>query len=308
MKKENCVTIYGCGSLGMSLLSELPACARNVNLYKYSFGKPKMTKKDCYFHGNNVSIVGSDYLVHANARMDLRNNVSCIIVTLTGEQLNEEIDFLLNLNIPLIICSTKYNIGLINRKIYCEEVPILISDNFALPIVDFWNRIENMDRLPESCNSKVHIIESHQSGKKDVSGTAIHVLKLLIDKGFSGELPDQKDYVIGKSSSSGSIVSIRGEDASLKYGVPKEFINGHAYHKITFYLFSYELARKYYDYFESLNNYSQEGVIEFKVSLENRTIEILHNINGREIYSDGVFTALEFLKTNPRVSSAIDLL
>lgn len=63
--------------------------------------------------------------------------------------------------------------------------------------------------------SRVSIIESHQSTKKDVSGTAQYIARSI------GESPK-------------IITSIRTAKEQLKLGVPKRYLKGHAYHKVTF--------------------------------------------------------------------------
>ena len=108
--------------------------------------------------------------------------------------------------IPIIFLSTNFNIKNVNACIYQTVNSSFQVKSFIESCLSFYkcNKVE-----------LVSIIESHQKNKKDVSSTA----KLLCD-----EL--KTPYKL--------IKSVRKLDRQLKLGIPKKYLDSHAYHKVTF--------------------------------------------------------------------------
>lgn len=118
------------------------------------------------------------------------------------------------------------------------------------------------------------VTESHQKTKADTSGTAKDVVKSL-NKLVGGDQPFEE----------ASIKKLRTDEDSKQFGVPEQYLGGHAYH--TYHLESPD----------------KNLVFEFK-----------HNINARGPYGDGVVDAVKFLskqidaKAKPKVYTMIDIL
>jgi len=116
------------------------------------------------------------------------------------------------------------------------------------------------------------ITESHQTKKADTSGTAKAIAQSLATL-------NNKPYNIDQ------INMIRDPASQLAFGVPEQFIGGHAYH-------TYSLK-------------SSDNTVEF---------QFVHNVNGRRIYAEGTADAVEFLakqiaaKSEQKVYSMIDVL
>ena len=121
---------------------------------------------------------------------------------------------------------------------------------------------------------KLQVTESHQITKADTSGTAKAVVDSL------KELNAEKDY------SYDDIKMIRDEKAALDFRVPKDALNGHAFHRYTL--------------------TSADGSVEFALE---------HNVAGRTIYAEGTADACQFLigkllenDSPPKVYSMVDVL
>jgi dihydrodipicolinate reductase len=89
---------------------------------------------------------------------------------------------------------------------------LIVCPNTSILLLKTLHIIKKFGRYFD--NEKISIIESHQSSKKSVPGTAYnfaHSLKVPVDQ----------------------IQSIREKDLQLNdIGIPKEYLNTHAYHKI----------------------------------------------------------------------------
>jgi len=311
------VLVYGVGKLGESIIKGL--IDRGIEVFYESYNGPS-DKEYVIDHKNVlVDILNSSKLKNNIYNKELKKQVSYIVVTLTGEVLEKEIDFLLSLGIPLVILSTKFDEKVISQKAINANVKILMSQNMALGIVDFWDRIQKIPNIPDN-SSEIYLfaIESHQSSKADISGSAIKVLEYFKAKEvcvfFDDE--DKKSFNKGVDGEYGCIQCIRTEETQLNdLKVPKEYISGHGYH--TFSIFPEiwdDISTRYlsllYREFKSLEAYTIEGVFEFKVYLEQDTgLIIVHNINGRDIYTDGVVQSIQFLeKQKQGVYSALDII
>jgi dihydrodipicolinate reductase len=318
MKK---VMIYGVGKLGFSLLEGLSA--KKIELYKYSYTGDDFQEKEFEFNGQKVLICSSNVLGIDERVTDIMENVSVIVVTLAGNVLEKEIDFLLTLDIPLIILSTQYDVEMVRQKAIIDNVTVVMSENIALPIVDFWDRLENLVDFDNKSKLKISITESHQSSKSDISGSAIKVLDLLKAKGLSVDFSDKDrlKYKVGLDGNYGCISCLRNNVTQETYGIPVEHLSGHAYHSFWFYCENinnekcddYIYLEYMFDVLRTLVNYSIPGILDFDVNLteydEQIVLDVTHNINGRSLYSDGVEQCIKFLQdpTHTGVFSGIDV-
>ncbi len=310
-----CVVVYGMGQLGSEIMYGLTK--KPLNFYYHSYGGQSTRGYRFKFKNSEhtVDVVNSVLLRNHDEKFKLIREVSCIIVTLTGEQLEQEIDFLLELRIPLVICSTNYDQEMLRSKAENECVSVVMSDNFALPILDFWQKIEALESPPEGFTPRIHVTESHQSTKLDYSASAIKAMSLFAKKGFLVDMPNLSDFKPKSITVSGSMISLRSREDAIKYSqVPEKFLDSHAYHR---YFINYDTNgdQEYIDYvfyflhyFESLVDNSVPDVLEFKVELVRNGIDIVHNVNGKSIYADGVFKAIEYLKFNKGQFFGLDIL
>jgi len=311
------ILVYGVGKLGDSIIKGL--IDRDMKVFHESYNGPNDKEYIIDYKNVLVDILNSSKLKNNIYNKELKKQVSYIVVTLTGAVLEKEIDFLLSLDIPLVILSTKFDEKVISQKAIDANVKVLMSQNMALGIVDFWYRIQKIPSVPEE-SSEIYFfaIESHQNAKADISGSAIKALEYFVDKGVCAFFDDEdkKSFKKGVDGEYGCIQCIRIEETQLnELKIPKEYLSGHGYH--TFSIFPEmwdDVTTKYlsllYREFKSLESYTIEGVFEFKVFLEqDNGLIIVHNINGRDIYTDGVVQSIKFLEKQIKgVYTAIDII
>lgn len=150
----------------------------------------------------------------------------------------------------------------------------VIAPNMCKQIVAFQATMEKMATdFPNAFGGyKMELVESHQSTKADTSGTAKAMVSSFNQLGvepFSVE----------------DIKMIRTEKEQLAFGVPKDHLNGHAWH-------TYTLT-------------SADGSVQFQFK---------HNVCGRRTYAEGVVDAVQFLAekilsgSKKRVFNMIDVL
>eukprot|EP00339_Tiarina_fusa_P002601 CAMPEP_0117026968 /NCGR_PEP_ID=MMETSP0472-20121206/19771_1 /TAXON_ID=693140 ORGANISM="Tiarina fusus, Strain LIS" /NCGR_SAMPLE_ID=MMETSP0472 /ASSEMBLY_ACC=CAM_ASM_000603 /LENGTH=297 /DNA_ID=CAMNT_0004734113 /DNA_START=279 /DNA_END=1172 /DNA_ORIENTATION=+ len=131
----------------------------------------------------------------------------------------------------------------------------VIAPNMAKQIVALQAGLEDLaKKYPGAFASyKLACVESHQKTKADTSGTAkavIDSLKELSDDEFTYD----------------DIDMIRDDQASIEFGVPEDYMTGHAFH-------TYTLT-------------SADGTVNFQLQ---------HNVAGRTIYAEGTADAVKFL-------------
>lgn len=149
----------------------------------------------------------------------------------------------------------------------------VIAPNMAKQIVALQATMERMARdFPGAFSGyTLAVTESHQKTKADTSGTA----KAMVGSFQKMGLEFQEDQ----------IKMLRDEQSQLDFGVPPEYLNGHAFH-------TYTLK-------------SSDGSVEFQFK---------HNVCGRRTYAEGVVDAVQFLaarraeKSSKRLFNMIDIL
>ena len=138
---------------------------------------------------------------------DIKTDEKIIVIHAgSGRQFEECIDYCNRTGSILMELSTgekvsKYNI----------QCPIIVCPNTAMPILKMMNILKINGKT--FSDNKVRIIESHQKDKNTVAGTAVEIAKALDI--------DNKE-----------IESIRDIKDQLGIGIPKDYLNLHAYHKI----------------------------------------------------------------------------
>lgn len=149
----------------------------------------------------------------------------------------------------------------------------VIAPNMGKQIVALQATMERMARdFPGAFSGyTLEVTESHQKTKADTSGTA----KAMVSSFQRLGLEFKEDR----------IKMLRDEQSQLDFGVPAEYLNGHAFH-------TYTLK-------------SADGSVEFQFK---------HNVCGRRTYAEGVVDAVQFLaarraeKSSKRVFNMIDIL
>jgi len=301
------VTIFGTGNLGLSLLKSL--MDRDVPVSNKHFG---IDESELLVNEQNMEIITSVNFDSSDLEL-FREKVSCVIVTVTGAMLEKEIDFLLRLQVPLIIMSTKFDEELIKSKIADSDISVMFLPNGLLAIIDFWKRLQKLPMLGDEYEVTASLKESHQQYKQDPSGTGIDALNYLKQKGFKADF-DFSEFIPGVDGYYGCVGCIRVKRSQLNIGVAEEFLDAHGYHT---YRLNYdrensaaeEYMQSMYDFLISLENYSIPGVFTFKIYFSLNGLVIIHNMNGRDTYAEGVVKSMIFLEDHKKgVYSVHDLI
>lgn len=137
-----------------------------------------------------------------------KNTRKAIVLYCGSERLFKEVSlFCKATQTPLVLLSTDVS--------YSKRTPFpfFFTPNTSSEVLSFIKQVSDFARETEY--TAVSIIESHQATKKDISGTAKQIARIL------GE-PDT------------IITSIRDPQGQLELGIPKKHLTGHAYHRINF--------------------------------------------------------------------------
>ncbi len=203
------------------------------------------------------------------------------------------------------------------QKIQNSKISAGIVKNFAVPVLSLIDYNENYamahKEVMRECVS-MHVKEDHQSTKKDPSGTAIRMSQIF---GImcAGNCPfDSKDIREHPEKYKGIFDMIRDPEVQRARGVPEEHINGHGHHEYTLKAhsdqglaivedFGRALAKGFFTAENpALRGYTVSGNswLDMKVSSADNSLYIgteqdtdgnfalHHNINGRQVYVDGV--------------------
>ncbi len=134
---------------------------------------------------------------------------------------NENAEFYCKNKIPFVMGTTGGNRESLEETVKNSEICAVIAPNMAKQIVAFQAMMkyaaENFPGVFSEYN--VEIIESHQKGKADTSGTAKSMIEYFNKLGVSVTKED--------------IVKIRDPEKQKEIGVPEEYLSGHGWHTYT---------------------------------------------------------------------------
>jgi len=122
-------------------------------------------------------------------------------------------------SIPFVTGTTGGDRKLLTKLVEESETPAVIAPNMSVPIVMLMDMIAYAaTNYPNALNDwEIRIVESHQSPKPDISGTALAIGDLVRD--------------LGVNYSSSHIRAIRDEVEQRLMGVPEFALSGHGWHK-----------------------------------------------------------------------------
>ena len=158
--------------------------------------------------------------------------------------------------IPFVMGTTGGDRDELEQAVKNALTPAVIAPNMAKQIVGFQAMMEYAaNTFPGLFKGyTLEVVESHQKGKADTSGTA-KAMVTYFNK-------------LGTDFNVNNIQMIRDPETQEKvWKIPKEYLTGHGWHIYT------------------LKASDGSALFEFK-----------HNINGRDIYVNGTFDAVLFLK------------
>eukprot|EP01038_Epipyxis_sp_PR26KG_P011847 gene11847-15853_t len=279
---NSCIMINGLPGL-MALETAKVCLDRGYNILPIGFTGPRCNLTDYVVHGKYKSQSirlgkgpGIDDSAANSVLKSLKNEYPELVIidyTSPTAVINNIKAYVAN-NCDFVMGTTGVDLEQILNEFEIGANYAVIAPNMAKQIVALQAAlVEMVKRFPGSfVDYKLKVTESHQSSKVDTSGTAKAIVKELA-------------VLNGQSFSIEDIEKIRTVNEQLNFGVPKNSLNGHAFH-------TYQLV-------------SSDGSVLF---------ELKHNVCGRTIYAEGTADAVKFIekirkdKPEKRLYNMIDVL
>lgn len=195
-------------------VAELVAVADDFDLFGSGPTSPVHDGETLSFGGQLMTLVGEDTL----ATLALPAETIAVDYTTPGAALSNA-GWYAQQGIPFVMGTTGFDraeaIGLVESS----ETSAVIAPNMAVPIVLLQAAGEYLAReFPGvMAEAQLSVRESHQSGKKDTSGTA----KAMVEYFQRLGVPFDVD----------AIEKLREPKAQQEFGVPEEHLAGHAFHR-----------------------------------------------------------------------------
>ena len=135
------------------------------------------------------------------------------------DAIHSMVDFYVAHRTPFVMGTTGGDRALISKQVQDAKVPAVIAPNMGKQIVAFQAMMDMMAKtFPGAfAGYKLRVVESHQSTKKDTSGTAKAVVASFTEMGIPFEVSQIE------------LVREPSEQVSVMK-VPESALNGHAYH------------------------------------------------------------------------------
>jgi len=234
------------------------AIERGLEVVPYSLTGPEITDKEIEFGGKNIKLVRPDERENIVEKIKQEFSPFISVDYTHPSSVNSNAEFYIKHDLPFVMGTTGGDRFKLINDADDAKISCVIAPNMAKQIVALQLMLENMqEKFPDLYkNYTLSVVESHQKTKADTSGTAKAIVDAFNKMGI-------------KPISHDDIKKIRMEDEQLKFGVPKEYLSGHAFH-------TYRLQ-------------SQDGGLAF---------EFHHNLCGRNAYAQGTIDAVIFLSEN----------
>ena len=168
---------------------------------------------------------------------------------------NANAEFYCTAGLPFVMGTTGGDRQQLDDTVKASAIAAVIAPNMAKQIVALQAMMEYAaEAFPDSFKGySLEVRESHQKGKADTSGTAKAMVTYFNKLGVpytENDIARERDPEVQKH----------------QWGVPADFLNGHAWH-------TYTLV-------------SEDKTVRFEFS---------HNVNGRDVYVQGTLDAVVYL-------------
>ncbi len=306
-------------------------CSNGFELVKYSLTGPEITQK-FFMAGLAVEqpilLINTDKNEAIEKIKELEGDFLSVDFT-QPDSVNANADFYCRHNLPFVMGTTGGDRKALEERVRNSDIMAVIAPNMAKQIVALQELVKNYsEQNPNSLKGyKLKMIESHQNGKKDTSGTAKAMVQYFNKLGIPFE--------------AGQIKMIREPAEQHLLGVPEEHLAGHGWHtyalspgaeaptaqikdfadEIFNFLSRSPVFKEYiFDSVSSAVNVacmtSKDNTVLFRTKhwTEEGILQLTHNVNGRAVYASGTLDALKFLEEKVsagkkgKVYSMIDVL
>lgn len=212
------ILVNGCtGKMGLSVAEA--AAQRGLHLVPVSFSSREKVEKAIQVGQTDIRIYGP------SAREDVLSSIAdefpdvIVVDYTTPDSVNSNAELYCKLGLPFVMGTTGGNKHLLYKSVQDSKNYALISPQMGKQVVAFVAAMKIIAEQFPGAFSGYHleVLESHQAGKLDTSGTAKDVIACFEKLGVSYDM--------------NRIVKIRDPEQQLEMvGVPEEHIQGHAFH------------------------------------------------------------------------------
>ncbi|TVU47757.1 hypothetical protein EJB05_07366, partial [Eragrostis curvula] len=212
------ILVNGCtGKMGVAVAEA--AASRGLHLVPVSFSSREDLDRTIQIGHTDVRIYGP------SAREDVLSSVidefpDVIVVDYTTpDSVNLNADLYCKFGLPFVMGTTGGDKQLLYKSVEDSKNYALISPQMGKQVVAFVTAMKIMaEQFPGAFSGyNLEVLESHQAGKLDTSGTAKDVITCFEKLGAPYDM--------------NRIVKIRNPEQQLEMvGVPEEYIDGHAFH------------------------------------------------------------------------------
>ncbi len=237
-------------------MAQFAIADERFNVIAYSLTGQEIENKICSIDSINFELVKPD--IRDKKIQEIKSRFASFVAIDYTHPLavNKNALFYTQNLIPFVMGTTGGDRVKLEQLVSASSIKAVIAPNMAKQIVGFQAMMEYAaNTFPNLFEGyTLNIVESHQKGKADTSGTAKAMVEHFNKLGTDFNVND--------------IEMVRDPELQEKeWKIPKEHLAGHGWH-------TYTLKAK-----------DGSALFEFK-----------HNINGRDIYVNGTFDAVLFLK------------
>ncbi|WCJ27085.1 4-hydroxy-tetrahydrodipicolinate reductase 1 chloroplastic [Euphorbia peplus] len=211
------ILVNGCsGKMGKAVIKA--ADSAGLQILPISFGAPEESGfvEMC---GKHIKIHGPDEREDVLAST-FREHPNLIVVDYTvPAAVNDNATLYSKVGVPFVMGTTGGDRDLLYKTVQDSKIYAVISPQMGKQVVAFLAAMEIMaEQFPGAFSGySLQVLESHQAGKLDISGTAKAVISCF-----------QK---LGVSFNEDEVQMIRDPSQQVEMvGVPEEYLSGHAFH------------------------------------------------------------------------------
>jgi 4-hydroxy-tetrahydrodipicolinate reductase len=234
------------------------AIARGLELIPYSLTGPQITEKEITIGEKTVKLLLPQDRESVIEKIKEEFSPFISVDYTHPTAVNSNAEFYIAHDLPFVMGTTGGEREKLMDDVNKAKISCVIAPNMAKQVVALQLMLSQMQKdFPDLYkNYALSAIESHQKAKADTSGTAKVIIDTFNKMGI-------------KAISHDDIQKIRDEEEQINFGVPQNYLSGHAFH-------TYRLE-------------SEDQTVSF---------EFRHNVCGRKIYAEGTVDAILFLAKN----------
>lgn len=197
-------------------------CDEGLTLLPWSLTGPEITQTDFPLDGLTITLVTPEKKEQAIREIVSKEGPFITVDYTHPSAVNGNAEFYCRMKLPFVMGTTGGDRNLLNDTVLKSSIPAVIAPNMAKQIVGLQAMITYAaDNFPGIFKGySLEIVESHQAGKADTSGTAKAIAACFNKMGVDFKEADiqmERDPEIQKT----------------QWRIPEEHLKGHAWHTYT---------------------------------------------------------------------------